>query len=545
MRGFFQQLKINHRIWIIVLIAVAGFIVNSAIELFDSKQQMLTDRKIALRNAVEVAHSVINHYYQQAKNAELNTESAQKNAIATVKDLRFEGKEYFFVQTGSVMIMHPFVPAMNGKDVADLKDKNGKLFVLEMVNNVQKDGEGFVEYSWPHGGSDVPVPKITYVKGFPEWNWIVGSGVYIDDIDEAFYSMMLSKMGRLIPGVIFLLLLSGMLAKSIQARLIMTQEAMANIAEGEGDLTQRLDERGADEISDVAREFNKFCARIQTMVKQMNSTSQELLHSVKTMSQAIETANAGLRQQQIETNQVAIAVNEMSSTVHEVSRNASHTAESALKADEQAQQTKSVVDDNMTAIGSLADSVSSAFVVIDQLQEESKSVAGILDVIKGITEQTNLLALNAAIEAARAGEQGRGFAVVADEVRTLANRTKESTSEIQNVIINLQNKAESAVKAIAGGKSQAEQGVSHATKVNDSLGDITQSISVISDMNTQIATAAEEQAVVTEEINKNITRISSIADESMNSAKNAEASAEKVYALIDELDGLVKQFKVD
>ncbi len=546
MRDFTQSWKIDRRIWLIVFIALIGLGITSYIALVHGEQQMRQDRQTAVRQVVEVAHGVLEHFHKQAQSGAMDVKAAQKAAANTIKTMRYEGKEYFWINDmNPTMVMHPIKPALDGKDLSGFEDKTGKKLFVAFVDTVKKDGAGFVDYLWPKPGSETPVPKLSYVKGFTPWGWIVGSGVYIDDLDEAYMEALIAKLKVVIPSALLLLALSWMLVRSVQHRLDVTQKAMANIAEGEGDLTQRLDDSGNDEISAVAREFNKFCGRIQDMVRQMSDASSQLQGSVQSMTSVVEETNQGIKRQQEETDQVATAVHEMSATVQEVARNATSAADSAHQANEQAQEGQQVVGGNMESIRTLAGGVEEAADVINQLQAESEGVGTILDVIRGIADQTNLLALNAAIEAARAGEQGRGFAVVADEVRTLAQRTQESTAEIQELIGRLQEKAERAVEVMENGRSKAEQSVERAAQVGDSLAQITQSIGIINDMNSQIASAAEEQASVTEEINRNLATITAIAEGSASGAQQTEANATTVYQLIARLEGLIKQFKVD
>lgn len=544
MRDLTQAWKIDRRIWLIVLIALVGLGGTAGFGLINERDKLLDYRKTAVRHVVETAHGVVAHYHQLAQSGALATDAAQDAALNTLKSLRYDGQEYFFVtDLHPRTLMHPIRPELDGKDMSDTADPNGKKLFVAFADTVRKDGAGFVDYLWPKVGSEKPVPKISYVTGFAPWGWIVGSGVYIDDLDQAFMDSLAGNLKILVPVVVLLIVLSWLLVKSVQQRLRSAYEAMANIAEGEGDLTLRLDESGGDEIAAVAREFNKFCSRVQDLVRQMTDTTTQLHGSVENMANVVQGTHQGIKHQQQETDQVATAVHEMSATVQEVARNAASAAESAHQANQQAQNGQQVVTGNMDAIRTLAGGVSQAAEVINQLQAESEGVGTILDVIRGIADQTNLLALNAAIEAARAGEQGRGFAVVADEVRTLAQRTQESTAEIQELIGRLQEKAGSAVSAMEQGRHQAEKSVERAGEVGQALSEIAGSIGVISDLNTQIASAAEEQAAVTEEINRNLANITTIANSSASGAAQTESTTHSVYQQIARLQNLVKQFK--
>ena len=327
-----------------------------------------------------------------------------------------------------------------------------------------------------------------------------------------------------------------------QVRALRT--SLRDINSGNGDLTKRIPNHAKDEVGDIVNEFNSFVEKLQNIIGQVVGSTTHLATAAEEMSAITDQTSQGVKQQQSETDQVAVAMNEMSATAQEIARNATEAAKAAHHADNESVSGKKVVSQTIESIGTLAKEVEKASEVVHRLEAESNNIGVVLDVIKGIAEQTNLLALNAAIEAARAGEQGRGFAVVADEVRTLASRTQKSTQEIHAIIAKLQTGAKDATLAMEGGRNQARTSVEQVAQAGASLEVITRSVSRITDMNNQIASAAEEQSAVVEEINRNITAISQVSGQAAEGAAQTASASDELARLSAQLQSLVGQFRI-
>lgn len=373
-------------------------------------------------------------------------------------------------------------------------------------------------------------------------------GVLEVAMDRSHYADALADMRNtalIVAGIAIALglLVAALVARGIVRPIRVAVDAMRDIAAGEGDLTRRLEEHGRNEVAELGQAFNQFAEKVRRLVSEVAGSTSQVAAAAEEMSAITDEFNRDVAQQRHEIEQVATAMNEMTATVQDVARNAAQAAASAQAADREAQQGQQVVHETVSSIESVSVEVEHTASAIQRLEADSQSISAVLEVIRGVAEQTNLLALNAAIEAARAGEQGRGFAVVADEVRTLASRTQQSTLEIQQVIEQLQSGARNAAEVMHRGRAQVDSSVLQAQQAGSSLTSITIAVASISDMNTQIASAAEQQSAVSDEISQNVVNINQVADRVTESASQTAQASSQLAHLAAGLQTLVGQFK--
>ncbi|WED23833.1 methyl-accepting chemotaxis protein [Vibrio sp. JC009] len=354
-------------------------------------------------------------------------------------------------------------------------------------------------------------------------------------------------MQFIIIGVIVLLLGSlaaYIISLGITRPIIATAAAMQDIAEGDGDLTKRLEENTGDELGILAQAFNKYSSKVHSTVAKASSVSIQLAGSSEELAGITTESGRNLEMQQQETEQVATAMNQMLMTVQEIAQNAEEASSAANSADHATIEGQSNVEKVVETIQQLAQNITKAETVINKLETQSKDIDSVLVVIRNIAEQTNLLALNAAIEAARAGEHGRGFAVVADEVRTLASKVQGSTEEIQVMIEALQSGANNAVEAMQSSISYSDASVEVAKVAQTTLSEIAASVTTINDMNMQISSAATEQVSVSDEINKNIVNISDAVASSKDSGIQISKASDELALLASDMQETMNQFKL-
>ena len=359
-------------------------------------------------------------------------------------------------------------------------------------------------------------------------------------VEPASGGVVIAAMGLALALAVLLTLLNRRMLTVPLLRAMDSAKAIAG-----GDLTQRVDIQNNDELGQVLQAVKMMQARLQTVIGRIAEFTDSLAHDASEVSKVAQQSNEGMRAQHTETDMVATAMNQMSAAVQEVALHAQHAADAATAATEDVADGKQVMLEVSATINTLAQEVEKAGTVMTQLEQKSEEIGSILDVIRGIAEQTNLLALNAAIEAARAGEQGRGFAVVADEVRGLAQRTQEATQQIQQMIEGLQVEARGAAGLMRRGQEQVRNSVDSAGRAGTALDNITRRIHQINDLNTQIATAAEQQSAVSEEINRNITTIATLAEQTEEGSARTATCCISLADQTRELRKLVAQFKLN
>ncbi|WP_303878607.1 methyl-accepting chemotaxis protein [Stutzerimonas kunmingensis] len=441
----------------------------------------------------------------------------------------------------------------NGMGYAFLVSGDGKILVHPDSSRVMKSlGELFpghapsldANYAEVDLDGQTRILSFSRVQGLPSVTWYVGISLDKDAAYASLASFRTTALVATVAAVAFILVLLGMLIRVLMRPLTDMGRAMANIAEGEGDLTRRLAVQSRDEFGELATAFNRFVERIHESIREVSSATLQVNEVAQRVLSASNASMANSDEQASRTNSVAAAINELGAAAQEIARNAADASQQASGARHQAEDGRQVVEQNIAAMRELSAKISASCGQIEALNAKTVDIGQILEVIKGISEQTNLLALNAAIEAARAGEAGRGFAVVADEVRNLAHRTQSSAQEIQQMIEQLQVGASASVQTMTESQRQSESSVSIADRAGERLGEVTQRIGEIDGMNQSVATATEEQTAVIESLNMDITEINTLNQQGVENLQSTLRACGDLDQQARRLKQLVDSFRI-
>ncbi|ABZ76863.1 methyl-accepting chemotaxis sensory transducer [Shewanella halifaxensis HAW-EB4] len=545
MIALLRQFTILQRLILMLMLAAIGTVCFASFSINEQYNNLVAQKWLQNDGQINTAISLIEANKKQVDAQKISLATAQATTTELINQIHFGNDGYFIILDRShTIIANGADPLSISKNVNSLSHSQAAVNLDTLLNESKNQAVAKAKIDFPNPTTGKLEPKLVEVRQYEPWGWTVITGSYMSDIDDVMYLMAFDYLIIMLMISIPIFLFFLVLNISITAPLKEAISAMKDIAQGEGDLTKKLPTKGKDEVAELAEAFNLFVIKIRDMVAELQPIGDDLDLDAQRLLNAAEESNDSVEHLHRETSSVATAINQMLSTTQEMASNTNQAAEAANSVKHQAQQSMSMMDATLDNSKHLADELKSAQQITHALGSSSSQIGNILDVIRGIADQTNLLALNAAIEAARAGSHGRGFAVVADEVRALANRTQDSTNEIQNIIKEIQSGVNSVVASNEQNQSQSQQVQTQAKEVSDSLSDILSLIAHISDMNTQLASATEEQSIVTEEINRNICAITELTEVSVKANESNHNAAMSLQNISKDCARTLGQFKV-
>ena len=540
-----RNIRISQRIWLILIIALVSTLTAEGLSLSHLHKEIRQAEITKATHLVEVAHDLMAFYHQKELNGELTGEQARQQALAALAAVRYSGNEYYWVNDmNNIMIMHPLAPQTVGTDLTTMRNTEGVNVISEMVQLARNKGTASFEYSWPKPGEEDGSAKIAAFKHFKPWDYMIGTGIYVDAMQAKFRAALISSVILSAVVILAMFLLLFIIGRSISQPLDKIVNAMRDVASGEADLTRRLDDDAKDELSQIAYYFNRFNRNLSDIIQQLGDSARQLISSSHQLDEISNNSLRDMSRQSERMELMATAINEITYGVQDVAQNANAAAEEVEKANQGADNGRAQVDRTIVEINQLSSSVSTAVEHMETLSSDAQEITSVLDVIRNIAEQTNLLALNAAIEAARAGEMGRGFAVVADEVRNLAQRTQQSTEEIHNMISKLQTNTQTVVSVINESSRHSQASVEQVNEAGAALEQIAQSMQQLVALNASIASATTQQSTVVEDVNRNVTEAAELARETTDGARETAQAGQHLASLGRQIDELVRRFRI-
>lgn len=538
-----NNMRISTRMQILIGLTLIGLIVLCFAALFQLKGTMLDDRKQKTRNLVEVALGTLAYHHKLAEDGKLSADAAKEAARESLRGLRYDTSDYFFIiDTNANYVLMPPKPASEGQNAMEVKDTNGKLIFQELIAAGQRGG-GFVEYVFPRPGQQKSEPKLSYAGSFTPWGWVLGTGIYIDDVETEYWKGALSLGGISFVLLVVLSLIGWRVSAGIlqqlggepaEATAVMQQVAA-------GDLTAAVGNRPDGSLLHA---LGTMVTSLRELVKEINVGANQVVQNAEQISLASREVSIAAEHQSDATSAMAAAIEELTVSSTHISESASETEQDSLTAMTEAGEGSQRVEQATSAIQKIASTVAEASRQIHELEGRTKQVSSIANVIKDIAGQTNLLALNAAIEAARAGEQGRGFAVVADEVRKLAERTSSATIEIEQMIVGIQKDTIGAVSAMNSALPEVEHGVELAGSASASLRAIEAGAGRTLGRVREVADATREQSAASTSIAQRVETIAQMVEETSSTIRGTAETANQLELIAQGLKAQIGRFRV-
>ena len=547
-----KNLKLAYKILGLSVVIIVAFTLTIGFVYLQVRKNLFHDRQEMVKELVNTSWGVVEHYAKLAQNGSMTIEQAKEAAKDAIRATRYDGNNYFWIQDlAGTMIMHPITPELEGQNKSNDKDPNGKPFFAEMSRIAKSQGEGFVDYVWKKPGAADPVAKTSFVKLVPAWNWVIGSGAYLDDIQAELNVIFYRTVFSLVAAIAIVMAMVYFISRSITLPLGQTVNMIQRIKSG--DFTGRLGMERKDEVgqlataldamahslkanADIAEEIangnlnvkvslaseqdqlglslqkmtdnlNNILAQIQSAGDQINSASGQVADSSQTLSQGATES--------------AAALEEISSSISEMTAQTKTSAENATKANQLATEASSAAEKGGQQMNSMVAAMS-------EINEAGQNISKIIKVIDEIAFQTNLLALNAAVEAARAGQHGKGFAVVAEEVRNLAARSAKAASE--------------TAELIKGSVEKTRNGTHIAEQTSSALQEIVSAITKVTDLVSEIAAASSEQAQGINQINQGLGQVDQSVQANTATAEESAAASEELSSQAEQLKHMLSYF---
>ena len=507
---------IGKKLAVLTACAALGIVLLITFFFITERSLVLEERKSSVQQAVDAAHNIMVYNQNLVSKGVLSEADAKRNAMEAIKSFRYGQNEYFWIQDMQPrMVMHPIKPELDGKDLSQSKDPTGKFLFNEFVSTVKNGGGGFVYYMWPKPGSKEDVQKVSYVKGFAAWGWVVGSGVYLDVVNSLVWGRSIGFLIAALLIVSALIVICVFIARSITRPMNHAIKIAQSVAAG--DLTTVILVENKNETG-----------QLMQALKDMNASLLDTVRQVRTGTDTIATASsqiaAGNHDLSSRTEMQASSLQQTASSMEELTSTVKQNADNARQANQMAQSASEVAVRGGEVVAHVVDTMGS-------INTSSKKIVDIISVIDGIAFQTNILALNAAVEAARAGEQGRGFAVVATEVRSLAQRSAAAAKEIKALIDDSVGKVNTGSQLVAQAGSTMEQIVSSIRRVTDIMGEIT--------------AASHEQTLGIEQVNQAISQMDGVTQQNAALVEEAAAAAQSLQDQAGSLAQVVSIFKIE
>ncbi|SFZ76652.1 methyl-accepting chemotaxis protein [Chitinimonas taiwanensis] len=547
----FSTLSLRARLTIVVIVALAGMAALVLMAALTMRGDLLEGRKALVRNGTQAMINQLVHLQQQEASGKLTREEAQARAKDMLRAARYGGEngksEYFYAYTmEGISVMHPVRPEFEGTNRMEMKDSKGEFILKKMLGGLAGGAqEAFVMTSFPRPGSKEDAPKLQFVHRFEPWNWMIGTGIYLDDVETEFREQLLQQLLIALFPLGLVALICVLVDRSVLRQLggepAYTVDVVQKIAAGQLNTPIRLD----------GQDPNSLLVRVAEMQRQLRELIAQIRESADSIGEMAETVSArssevsnGSVSQSDAAAAMAAAVTEMTESIHQIADSADRANQLSLESGQLSREGSEVISRAMGEMNRISEAVHQTSGVIDTLADKTQTITSIVNVIHDVADQTNLLALNAAIEAARAGEQGRGFAVVADEVRKLAERTSTATREIAAMISDIQQSSqeskstmEMAVQRVESGVELAGQGGEAVRRIEESAGRV---VGVVED----ISVALKEQTHANNLVSQQVDRISSSADSNASSARTAAEITGRMHGLTEQLRAAVNRFQV-